>query len=90
MRSSMPRRCAELARPAVRGEAMARVSRLPVIDPESLTAAQRAGRRCAVPNCRRLLADLVYKVGRLPGGRPVVVCEECAPMISLAPSAEAA
>ena len=63
---------------------------MPVIDPESLTPAQRAGRRCAVPNCRRLLADLVYKVGRLPNGKPVVVCEECAPAISVTPVAQAA
>ncbi|HEX4060214.1 MAG TPA: hypothetical protein VHY58_04250 [Streptosporangiaceae bacterium] len=75
---------------AIRDARMTRVSALPVIDPQSLTPSQRAGRRCAVPNCRRLLADLVYKVGRLPGGKPVVVCEECAPMIRLAPSAQAA
>jgi hypothetical protein len=74
----------------VRDAPMTRLSALPVIDPDSLTPAQRAGRRCAVPNCRRLLADLVYKVGRLPGGKPVVVCEECAPMISLTPCAQAA
>jgi hypothetical protein len=75
---------------AVRDAPMTRLSALPVIDPESLTAAQRAGRRCAVPNCRRLLSDLVYKVGCLPGGKPVVVCEDCAPVIRLAPSAQAA
>jgi hypothetical protein len=67
-----------------------RASTVPVIDPQSLTPAQRAGNRCAVPNCRRLLSDLVYQVGRLPGGKPVVVCEDCAPMISLEPAARAA
>jgi hypothetical protein len=79
-----------MTRTAVRDAPMTPVPTLPVIDPESLTPAQRAGRRCAVPNCRRLLADLVYKVGRLPGGKPVVVCEECAPVIRLTPSAQAA
>lgn len=79
-----------MTRAAIRDAALRCVSTLPVIDPESLSPAQRAGRRCAVPNCRRLLADLVYKVGRLPGGKPVVVCEDCAPMVSLAPSAQAA
>jgi hypothetical protein len=63
---------------------------MPVIDPESLTPAQRAGRRCAVPNCRSLLADLVYEVGCLPNGKPVVVCEVCAPAIKLTPSVKAA
>jgi hypothetical protein len=63
---------------------------VPVMDPQSLTPAQRAGRRCAVPNCRRLLADLVYKVGRLPNGKPVVVCEDCAPATSLMPIVMAA
>jgi hypothetical protein len=62
----------------------------PVIDPRSLTPAQRAGRRCAVPNCRRLLADLVYQVGRLPNGHPVVVCEECTSAIRLTPAVQAA
>jgi hypothetical protein len=56
---------------------------VPVIDPRSLTPAQRAGQRCAVPNCRRLVADVGYLVGRLPGGKPVVACEDCAPMIQL-------
>ncbi|HEY3735675.1 MAG TPA: hypothetical protein VGL63_17360 [Streptosporangiaceae bacterium] len=51
---------------------------VPTIDPRSLTDAQLAGRRCAVPNCQRPLSGPVYKVGRLPGGRPVVACEECA------------
>jgi hypothetical protein len=63
---------------------------MPVIDPQSLTPAQQAGRRCAVPNCRRLLADLVYVVGRLPNGKRVVVCEDCAPAISLTASVKAA
>jgi hypothetical protein len=62
----------------------------PVIDPQSLTPAQRDGRRCAVPNCRRLLADLVYQVGRLPNGQPVVVCEDCTPAVSLTPTVQAA
>jgi hypothetical protein len=35
-----------------------------------------------VPNCQRLLADLAYQVGRLPGGQPVLVCEDCAPPFS--------
>jgi hypothetical protein len=51
---------------------------VPVIDPRSLTRAQAAGRRCAVPNCRRRLRDLAYLVGALPDGRPVLACEECA------------
>jgi hypothetical protein len=63
---------------------------VPVIDPRSLTRAQQAGQRCAVPNCRRLLADLGYLIGRLPGGRPVVACEDCASMVRFEPSAEAA
>jgi hypothetical protein len=50
----------------------------PVIDPRSLTRGQASGRRCAVPNCRRRLRDLAYLVGRLPDGRPVLACEECA------------
>jgi hypothetical protein len=53
-------------------------SALPVIDPWSLTRAQLSGRRCAIPNCRRLLGGPVRAVGRLPGGRPVVACQECA------------
>jgi hypothetical protein len=52
---------------------------MPVIDPRSLTHAQLAGRRCAVPNCRRLLAPPAYAVGRLPDGRPVLACPQCAP-----------
>jgi len=46
-----------MTRTAVSDATLTAVSTLPVIDPESLTPAQRAGRRCAVPNCRRLLAD---------------------------------
>lgn len=57
---------------------------LPVIDPRSLNRAQRDGRRCAVPNCQRRLADLVYQAGRLPSGKPVLVCEDCAPVIGYA------
>jgi hypothetical protein len=49
-----------------------------VIDPRSLTGAQLAGGRCAVPNCGRLLAPPAYEVGRLPDGRPVLACAECA------------
>ena len=49
-----------------------------VIDPRSLTPAQLAGGRCAVPNCGRLLAPPAYEVGRLPDGRPVLACAECA------------
>ena len=60
---------------------------VPVIDPRSLTRAQRAGRRCAVPNCGRLLAPPAYKVGRLPDGRPVLACPECAPGVAYAPGA---
>ena len=64
-----------------RGAALdARVTHaVPVIDPRSLTPAQLAGRRCAVPNCGRLLAPPAYEVGRLPDGRPVLACPECAP-----------
>lgn len=64
---------------AALGEPATQARTLRLIDPRSLTRGQRAGRRCAVPNCRRLLADLVYQVGRLPDGRPVLACEECAP-----------
>lgn len=60
---------------------------LPVIDPRSLNHAQQHGRRCAVPNCQRRLADLAYQAGRLPGGKPVMVCEDCAAMIDYAESA---
>ncbi len=38
--------------------------------------------RCAVPNCRRLLATMAYQVGRLPTGEPVLACEECGPDVS--------
>lgn len=51
---------------------------VPVIDPGSLTLAQLSGRRCAVPNCRRLLPASACEVGRLPDGRPVLACRECA------------
>lgn len=54
---------------------------MPVIDPRSLTRAQLAGRRCAVPNCGRRLAPPAYEVGRLPDGRPVLACPECAPRV---------
>jgi hypothetical protein len=54
---------------------------MPVIDPRSLTRAQLAGRRCAVPNCGRLLAPPTYEVGRLPDGRSVLACAECAPAV---------
>ncbi|HEY1915400.1 MAG TPA: hypothetical protein VGH27_07470 [Streptosporangiaceae bacterium] len=57
-------------------------SGLPVIDPHSLTAAQCAGRRCAVRNCRRRLVHRQTEaVGRLPDGRPVLACYECAPAV---------
>jgi hypothetical protein len=52
---------------------------VPVIDPGSLTPAQLAGTRCAVPNCGRLLAPPAHQVGCLPDGRPVLACPECAP-----------
>jgi RNase P subunit RPR2 len=54
---------------------------VPVIDPRSLTLAQLSGRRCAVPNCRRLLTSPAHQVGRLPDGRPVLACPECAPEV---------
>jgi hypothetical protein len=54
---------------------------MPVIDPQSMTRAQLAGLRCAVPNCGRLLAPPAYEVGRLPDGRPVLACPECAPAV---------
>lgn len=50
---------------------------MPVIDPRSLTHGQLVGRRCAVPNCGRLLAPPACQVGRLPDGRPVLACAEC-------------
>lgn len=59
-----------------------RTHTMPVIDPSSLSRAQRDGRRCAVPNCRRRLADLAYQIGHLPAGQPVLVCEDCAPPFS--------
>ena len=55
---------------------------LPVIDPRTLTRAQQDGMRCAVPNCRRLLATMAYQVGRLPTGEPVLACEDCGPDVS--------
>jgi len=55
---------------------------LPTIDPESLTPSQQDGTRCAVPNCRRLLKDMAYKVGRLPTGEPVLACEDCVSTVS--------
>jgi hypothetical protein len=56
---------------------------LPLIDPHTLTRPQRAGRRCAVPNCCRLfLHRAAHQVGRLPDGSPVLACEECAPGIA--------
>jgi hypothetical protein len=61
---------------------VSRTHGMPVIDPGSLSRAQRDGRRCAVPNCRRRLADLAYQIGRLPAGQPVLVCEDCAPPFS--------
>ncbi|MGH3155697.1 MAG: hypothetical protein ACRDNF_03835 [Streptosporangiaceae bacterium] len=79
-----------MTRTAFHGAPVTRASTMPVIDPQSLTPAQRTGRRCAVPNCRRLLSDTVYQVGRLPGGKPVVVCEDCAPMARFEPVARAA
>jgi hypothetical protein len=54
----------------------------PVIDPDSLSPAQVAGRRCAVPNCRRPLIGKVFMIGRLPSGKPVLVCRDCAPGVS--------
>ncbi|HEY1915394.1 MAG TPA: hypothetical protein VGH27_07440 [Streptosporangiaceae bacterium] len=54
----------------------------PLIDPDSLNRAQIAGRRCAVPNCRRPLIGKVFMIGRLPGGRPVLACRDCAPCVS--------
>jgi hypothetical protein len=54
----------------------------PMIDPDSLNRAQIAGRRCAVPNCRRPLIGKVFMIGRLPGGRPVLACRDCAPGVS--------
>lgn len=58
------------------------VPSLPVIDPRTLTRAQQDGMRCAVPNCRRLLAAMAYQVGRLPTGEPVLACEDCGPEVS--------
>lgn len=61
---------------------------LPVIDPRSLSGAQLAGRRCAVPNCGRVLAPPAYEVGHLPDGRPVLACAECAPAVRYEPAKE--
>jgi hypothetical protein len=55
---------------------------LPVIDPQSLSPAQRAGRRCAIPNCLRLLGGFVGPVGRLPSGETVLACSDCFPAVS--------
>jgi hypothetical protein len=46
----------------------------PVIDPRSLTRAQRNGRRCAVRNCRSHLACDAVTIGHTPSGAPVLVC----------------
>jgi hypothetical protein len=64
--------------------AQARAPGVPVIDPQSLTRGQRTGRRCAVPNCRRLLAGRTRLVGCLPTGKPVLACTDCAPAVRYA------
>jgi len=52
---------------------------LPLIDLATLSPAQIAGKRCAVPNCHRpLLLGDSFTAGRLPDGRVVRVCVECA------------
>lgn len=70
------------AHDAADGQTPSAVFPLPTIDPESLTPSQQAGSRCAVPNCRRLLADVVRQVGRLPTGEPVLACGDCALKVS--------
>jgi hypothetical protein len=66
---------------------MATHSSAHVIDPATLTRAQRAGRRCAIPNCRRPLFrhDPEHLAGHLPDGSPVRVCSDCAPVVSFSP-----
>jgi hypothetical protein len=61
-----------------------RVRSLPFIDPQSLSPAQRTGRRCAIPNCRRLLTAVVWPVGRLRSGEMVLACPDCAPAVAYA------
>jgi hypothetical protein len=58
----------------------------PVIDPDSLSRSQLAGRRCAVPNCRRPLIGKVFVIGHLPGGKPVLACRDCTPYVAYQPS----
>lgn len=59
--------------------AMISAAPLPLIDPATLTPAQQDGKRCAVPNCHRLLLlGDSFTAGRLPDGRVVRVCMECA------------
>jgi hypothetical protein len=74
--------------PAPAGVLGARVARsLPLIDPRSLSRRQRAGRRCAVPNCRRPFTQgRAARVGRLPDGRPVLACAQCAPAVAFEPA----
>jgi hypothetical protein len=54
---------------------------VPVIDPKTLTRGQRRGRRCAVRNCRRPWP--IVAIGVLPSRKPVLVCEDCAPVVQL-------
>ena len=50
-----------------------------VFDPEPLTAAQRNGRACVA--CRKRWPRPRIRVGRLPDGRAVMACEDCAPVV---------
>lgn len=54
-----------------------------MIDPASLSLAQRAGERCAVPNCQRRFTSRLFDYtrpriffGSLPDGSPVFVCPD--------------
>lgn len=53
---------------------------LPLICAHGLTRAQLAGKRCAVPNCRRWLAWSRFSapqvIGVTVGGRPVRACHD--------------
>ncbi|RCG32438.1 hypothetical protein DQ384_02725 [Sphaerisporangium album] len=45
-------------------------------DPEDLTGPQRDGDACVV--CHKKWPRPRVRVGRLPGGAPVMACEDCA------------
>ncbi|MCP2339662.1 hypothetical protein FHU30_005031 [Actinomadura rupiterrae] len=48
-------------------------------DPSALSAAQREGDACVV--CHKRWPRPRVRVGRLPDGREVVACDDCAPVL---------